>query len=76
MNVAQTSEHQVGQIYIPGANWVLLAVIVAAVVSFGSSSRLAAAYSVAVTGTMLVTTIMHRHHEGAGLRSWRAEQQV
>jgi len=58
MNVTQTSEHQVGQIYIPGANWVLLAVIIAAVVGFGSSSKLASAYGVAVTGTMLVTTIL------------------
>jgi len=58
MNVMQTSEHEAGQIYIPGANWVLLAVIVAAVVGFGSSTRLAAAYGVAVTGTMLATTIL------------------
>jgi KUP system potassium uptake protein len=58
MNVMQTSEHESGQIYIPGANWVLLAVIVAAVVGFGSSTRLAAAYGVAVTGTMLATTIL------------------
>jgi KUP system potassium uptake protein len=58
MNVKQTSAEQIGQIYIPGANWVLLLVIVAAIIGFGSSSRLAAAYGVAVTGTMLVTTIL------------------
>ena len=58
MDVTQTSEREVGQIYIRGANWMLLVVILAAVVGFGSSSRLANAYGVAVTGTMLVTTIL------------------
>jgi KUP system potassium uptake protein len=58
MAVTQTSEREVGQIYIRGANWMLLVVILAAVVGFGSSSRLANAYGVAVTGTMLVTTIL------------------
>ena len=58
MNVMQTSAKAIGQIYIPGANWVLLLVIVAAVIGFGSSTRLASAYGVAVTGTMLVTTIL------------------
>src|SRR6202171_3376978 len=58
MNVTQTSAREIGQIYIPGANWVLLAVIVAAVIGFGSSTRLASAYGVAVTGTTLVTTIL------------------
>ena len=58
MNVRQTSAHERGQIYIPGANWVLLVVIIAAVLGFGSSTRLASAYGVAVSGTMLVTTIL------------------
>jgi KUP system potassium uptake protein len=58
MNVTQTSAREIGQIYIRGANWVLLFVIVAAVIGFGSSTRLASAYGVAVTGTMLVTTIL------------------
>ena len=58
MNVTQTSESEIGQIYIRGANWVLLLVILAAVIGFGSSTRLASAYGVAVTGTMLVTTIL------------------
>jgi len=58
MNVTQTSAKERGQIYVPGANWVLLAVIVAAIVGFGSSSRLASAYGVAVSGTMLATTIL------------------
>jgi KUP system potassium uptake protein len=58
MNVYQTSAKERGQIYIPGANWLLLLVIIAVVAGFGSSSRLASAYGVAVTGTMLVTTIL------------------
>ena len=47
-----------GQIYIPAVNWMLLAVVSAAVVGFGSSTRLASAYGVAVMGTMLVTTFL------------------
>ena len=58
MDVHQTSAKQIGQIYLPGANWLLLLVIVAVIAGFGSSSRLASAYGVAVTGTMLVTTIL------------------
>jgi len=58
MDVRQTSAKQIGQIYMPGANWLLLLVIVAVVAGFGSSSKLASAYGVAVTGTMLVTTIL------------------
>ena len=58
MNVIQTSARARGQIYIPAINWVLLAAVIAAVVGFGSSSALAGAYGVAVTGTMLVDTLL------------------
>jgi KUP system potassium uptake protein len=58
LHVKQTSAMEIGQIYIPGANWVLLLVIVAAVVGFGSSTKLASAYGVAVSGTMLATTLL------------------
>ena len=58
MSVVQTSARERGQIYIPGINWILLAAVMGAVIGFGSSSRLASAYGVAVTGTMLVTTIV------------------
>ncbi len=58
LNVRQTSAKQIGQIYLPGANWLLLLVIVAVIAGFGSSTALASAYGVAVTGTMLVTTIL------------------
>jgi KUP system potassium uptake protein len=58
MTVVHTSAQEMGQIYIPGVNWLLCAVVLAAVVGFGSSSRLAGAYGVAVTGTMLVDTLL------------------
>ena len=58
MDVRQTSARERGQIYIPGANWVLLLVIIAAILGFGSSTNLASAYGVAVSGTMLVTTAL------------------
>jgi len=47
-----------GQIYVPAVNWILLAAVMAAVVGFGSSTRLASAYGVAVMGTMLVTSFL------------------
>jgi KUP system potassium uptake protein len=58
MNIVQTSARQYGQIYIPVINWLLLGLVLAAVFGFGSSSALASAYGVAVTGTMTVTTIL------------------
>jgi KUP system potassium uptake protein len=58
MNVVHTSAKEFGQIYLPFVNWILLAAVLAAVVGFGSSTRLASAYGVAVTGTMLVTTFL------------------
>jgi KUP system potassium uptake protein len=57
-HVVHTSEREIGQIYIPVANWVLLAAVIAAVLGFGSSSNLASAYGLAVSGTMLITTIL------------------
>jgi KUP system potassium uptake protein len=58
MEVQHTSGEQIGQIYLPGINWTLCIGVVALVVGFGSSSRLAAAYGIAVTGTMAITTIL------------------
>src|SRR6202158_499461 len=56
--IVQTSEREIGQIYIPSVNWVLLIAIIAAVIGFGSSTKLASAYGVAVSGTMLITTFL------------------
>jgi KUP system potassium uptake protein len=58
INVVHTSAREIGQIYIPTINWLLCAVVVAAVIGFGSSSRLAGAYGVAVTATMMVDTLL------------------
>jgi KUP system potassium uptake protein len=58
MNVEHTSAKTIGQVYIPAVNWTLLLVVAAAVIGFGSSSKLASAYGVAVMGTMLATTFL------------------
>ena len=58
MSIRHTSARAMGQIYVPAVNWVLLFAVLAAVAGFGSSSRLASAYGVAVMGTMVVTTIL------------------
>jgi KUP system potassium uptake protein len=58
MRVMHTSESEIGQIYIPAVNWLQLAVVLIAVVGFGSSDKLAGAYGIAVTATMAATTIL------------------
>ena len=58
MNIVHTSAKAYGQIYIPAINWFLFIMVLAAVLGFGSSSNLAHAYGVALTGTMLVTTVL------------------
>ena len=58
MTIVNTSAQEMGQIYIPSVNWTLCLVVAGAVIGFGSSSRLAGAYGVAVTATMLVDTLL------------------
>ncbi len=58
MEIKHTSETEIGQIYIPRVNWILMGAIVALVVGFGSSDRLAGAYGLAVTGAMLVDVVL------------------
>ena len=58
MRIVYTSSSKVGQIYVPAINNALLAAVIAAVVGFGSSTALGAAYGIAVTGTMLITTFL------------------
>ena len=58
MRVLHTSASEIGQIYIPAVNWLQLVVVLIAVVSFGSSDELAGAYGIAVTATMLCTTVL------------------
>jgi KUP system potassium uptake protein len=58
VKILHTSASEFGQIYVPAINWLQLAGVVALVLAFGSSTNLAAAYGIAVTGTMLVTTVL------------------
>ena len=58
LQIRQTSAHQMGQIYLPAVNWFLLAGVIMLVFGFRSSSAMAAAYGIAVTGTMVVTTCL------------------
>jgi KUP system potassium uptake protein len=61
VRIIHTSETEAGQIYIPEINWLLMIMCIALVLGFGSSSRLAAAYGIAVTGTMAITSMLfHR----------------
>jgi KUP system potassium uptake protein len=58
MRILHTSEREIGQVYIPAVNWAQLIAVLLAVIGFGSSERLAAAYGIAVTATMLATTVL------------------
>ena len=58
MEMRRTSETEKGQIYIPRINWLLLVAVLYIVFAFKSSSALASAYGVAVTGTMVITSVM------------------
>ena len=56
--IIHTSSREIGQIYIPFVNWALYIGVIWLVVSFKTSSSLAAAYGIAVTGTMVLTTVL------------------
>ncbi|MBN9788047.1 potassium transporter Kup [Pseudonocardia sp. TMWB2A] len=58
MRIQHTSEKAAGQIYIPAVNWALMIAVILLVLFFGSSSNLAAAYGIAVTGAMFIDTIL------------------
>ncbi|MGI9106390.1 MAG: potassium transporter Kup [Pyrinomonadaceae bacterium] len=58
LKIEHTSSTEMGQIYIPALNWALMLGCIAIVIGFGSSSNLAAAYGVAVTATMVISTIL------------------
>jgi KUP system potassium uptake protein len=58
MTIKHTSEVEAGQIYIPFINWMLFIAVLIVVLAFRESSNLAAAYGIAVTGTMVITTIL------------------
>ena len=58
MEVRQTSDKAQGQIYVPFTNWTLYLAVIYLVFTFQSSGNLAAAYGIAVTGTMTITTVL------------------
>jgi KUP system potassium uptake protein len=58
MEVVHTSEEEMGQIYMPGLNWMLLVGVVVVVLGYRSATALAAAYGIAVTMTMAITTVL------------------
>ncbi len=58
VRIQHTSASEYGQVYVPAINWMQLAGVVILVMSFKSSTNLAAAYGIAVTGTMLVTSLL------------------
>jgi KUP system potassium uptake protein len=58
LEIKRTSETQAGQIYMPQINWLILAGVIILALGFGSSSRLANAYGIAVTGEMMMSTTL------------------
>jgi KUP system potassium uptake protein len=58
MTIRHTSAAEIGQIYIPRVNWLLMTGVLLLVVGFGSSGRLAAAYGISVTGAMAIDTVL------------------
>ncbi|QWE16003.1 potassium transporter Kup [Polynucleobacter sp. AP-Nino-20-G2] len=58
MKIRHTSDREIGQIYMPLVNWSLLVLVIAVVLAFKKSENLAAAYGIAVTTTMIVTTFL------------------
>ena len=58
MRIIHTSAAESGQIYMPAVNWLLLAAVLIITIAFQTSSAMASAYGIAVTGTMLITTML------------------
>jgi KUP system potassium uptake protein len=70
MKITHTSAQEIGQIYIPVVNWMLLFIILCVVIGFRSSDNLAAAYGIAVTTTMIITTVLVAYAM-IGVWKWR-----
>jgi KUP system potassium uptake protein len=58
LDIQHTSHHEMGQVYVPQVNWVLMVSTIVIVIGFGSSTALAAAYGIAVTLTMVITALL------------------
>ncbi|MDI3261180.1 MAG: KUP/HAK/KT family potassium transporter, partial [Sinobacteraceae bacterium] len=72
LGIVQTSTEEQGQIYVPAVNWLLMILTVGLVLGFKSSDALAAAYGIAVSGTMVITTVLAYFVAGGrfGWPSW------
>ncbi|HEY0592432.1 MAG TPA: potassium transporter Kup [Thermoanaerobaculia bacterium] len=70
MRVVHTSSSEIGQIYMPAVNWALMVATIALVLAFRSSSDIAGAYGVAVSTTMIITTLLASAAAGSVL-GWR-----
>ncbi|MGD9536920.1 MAG: potassium transporter Kup [Alphaproteobacteria bacterium] len=73
LRIRHTSEAEIGQIYIPFINWSLMVLVILLVVGFESSSNLASAYGVAVSGTMIITSVLIGF---VMFRTWRMKRPV
>ncbi|UTI64265.1 potassium transporter Kup [Paraconexibacter antarcticus] len=73
LTIRHTSEHEVGQVYVPAVNWGLFVAVVAIVAGFGSSEHLASAYGIAVTGTFVLTTILF---STIAVSKWRVSPRI
>ena len=71
VRILHTSDKEQGQIYIPSVNWLMLLAVIALVLAFKSSGALAAAYGIAVSGTMLITTMLVGFVVYLGQHRWR-----
>jgi KUP system potassium uptake protein len=71
LEIRHTSEQEIGQIFVPKVNWLLLAAVLALVLGFRSSDNLGAAYGIAVTGTMSITTVLALVYTYGG-RAWNS----
>ena len=71
LEIRHTSEQEIGQIFVPKVNWFLLAAVAALVLGFRSSDNLGAAYGIAVTGTMSITTVLALVYM-YGIRHWNS----
>jgi len=69
MEIIHTSSVEIGQIYMPTVNWALMVATIILVIGFGSSSNIAGAYGVAVSTTMIITTVL-AYVVARDLRGW------
>lgn len=73
LRILHTSIREIGQIYVPFVNWLLLASVLILVFAFHRSARLASAYGIAVTGTITITLLLFLVHARTA-RGWRLWQ--